>query len=268
MYELLAHDTLSLFSWWDDQEAEQQQQVGEEEGRKRLRTSSSSSSTLAEPAKRRKMSEERSNNENQGDINSPPLYQLEEVDVVESEGVLPSGGAADVSMPRHDHPHQPHHHSPHEDELDLERELEILLQSPMLYSPQDLALVTGAPGLPPDPQFGDVSLATLTSHGTAPVPTSIDELINTIFEDHHRPPPPHLPLLLPAPAPLSTTNPLSMSTSSAAAQVDLPAAATVTLTHKPRGSHGVWLPLNDSQRIRYANPPPLTPAVKIITRTR
>lgn len=255
MCELLAYDTLPLFSWWDDDKAEQQQQEGgDEEGRKRLRTSSSSSSTLAEPAKRRKMSDERSNNENQSDNYTPPLYQLEEVDVVESEGVLPSGGAADVSMPRHDHPHQPHQHSPHEDELDLERELEILLQSPMLYSPQDLALVTGAPGLPPDPQFGDVSLATLASHGTPPVPTSIDELINTIFDDPHRPPPPHLPLLLPAPAPLSATNPLSMSTSSAA-QVDLsPAAATVTLTHKPRGSHGVWLPLNDSQRIRYAPP--------------
>jgi hypothetical protein len=263
MCELLTFDTyrttLSRHSlWWDEDSQEEEHYY-------------STHSTLTEPpAKRRKMSD--GLDDSDGDINNVtlPLFQLEEVEV-ECEGVVGTAGGGDVSMPRHD-PHIHHSHAAAEDELDLERELEILLQSPMLFSSsssQHLDL-----NLPSDPQFDDlesdfglITSCPSASSANETSSTTLDGLIDTIFDRHPttvccaptaQPAVQHVsirPLLLPAPfgagASATTSNPLAMSRPASTPVVHLPVSATVALTHKPRGSHGVWLPLNDSQRIRY-----------------
>ncbi|ELR18051.1 uncharacterized protein ACA1_161760 [Acanthamoeba castellanii str. Neff] len=136
-------------------------------------------------------------------------------------------------------------------ELDLERELDILIRSPALYG------AGGSLCLPLDQQpfFVDVNtntndpelFASSSSYSSPSLSPTIDSFTYSSSSSS-----PYL-------SPCTTSSPASpsshTSTKPTTMSVFVPPpmaedTATVTLTHKPRGSHGAWSPLNDGQRIR------------------
>ncbi len=142
-------------------------------------------------------------------------------------------------------------------ELDLERELDLLIRSPALYDSAsclplaqrplfvDVNTNTNEPEL-----FASSSYSSSSSYTSPSLSPSIDSFAYSSSSS------PYLSsCTTSSPASPSSHTPTTSPTTTMSVFVPPPMAedtATVTLTHKPRGSHGAWRPLDDGQRIRYA----------------
>jgi hypothetical protein len=143
-------------------------------------------------------------------------------------------------------------------ELDLERELDLLIRSPALYDSAsclplaqrplfvDVNTNTNEPEL-----IASSSYSSSSSYASPSLSPSIDSFTYSSSSSS-----PYLSsCTTSSPASPSSHTPTTSPTTTMSVFVPPPMAeetATVTLTHKPRGSHGAWSPLDDGQRIRYA----------------